>query len=331
VHSRASAPAKVNLSLLVGPLRADGYHDLFSVFVPIDLADELDFELSARGPGAPPPGARPGGARPVGSPGDLQVRCAGVAGESNLAARALRALDRATCWALSGTVTIQKRIPMGAGLGGGSSDAAAALRAGAAALAEAGGPDLDAETLRAVARTVGADVPFFVGGRPAMARGIGDLLEPLSLPVLDIVLVFLREHLSTRRVYDTFDSLCAPEEPNAFEQRAVEAERLWRRLSHGWDAGEIPPGGVVEQIAALLENDLETASFSLLPFLQTTRQAMLDEGAPAVLMSGSGSTLFTVCRSGDEAADLARRLSARGMSARVAKTGARFERGPDLP
>jgi 4-diphosphocytidyl-2C-methyl-D-erythritol kinase len=87
----------------------------------------------------------------------------------------------------------------------------------------------------------------------------------------------------------------------------------------------------VEQIAALLENDLETASFSLLPFLETTRQTMFDEGAPAVLMSGSGSTLFTVCRSGDDAADLARRLAARGMSARVAKTGARPERGPDLP
>lgn len=344
MHTRVSAPAKVNLSLLVGPPRTDGYHELFTVFVPIELVDELDFELSVREAGAGPPGAwppatrsdgRPPGARPRARPGGrrghLRVRCAGIAGEYNLAARALRALEHETGWSIDGTVAIEKGIPIGAGLGGGSSDAAAALRAGALALIEAGGPELDTQTLRAIARTLGADVPFFLGERPAMARGIGDVLEPLRLPDLDVVLVFLKEHLSTRRVYDAFDSLPALESRGAFDERATKAEALWRMLSRDWHAGQVLEGAVAARIAALLENDLERASYSLLPLLGEMRQVMLREGASAVLMSGSGSTLFAVCHSADEAADLARRLVARGLSARPVKTGAGTGCCPDLP
>jgi 4-diphosphocytidyl-2-C-methyl-D-erythritol kinase len=323
VHLRVSAPAKVNLSLLVGPGRADGYHELFTVFVPIDLVDELDFELGSRGPG--------GGSLGAQAPGRLQVQCAGVAGESNLAARALRALEQATGWTIDGTVAIEKGIPVGAGLGGGSSDAAAALRAGALAVGEAGGPVLDAGFLRAIARTLGADVPFFLGGRPAIARGIGDILEPLRLPNLDVVLVFLDKHLSTPRVYGAFDSMSAPEDPGAFEQRAAEAEALWKGCARDWDAGLIPEGEVVARITTLLQNDLERASLRLLPLLGETRRVMIEEGAPVVLMSGSGSTLFAVCRSGEEAEDLARRLAVKGLSARATKTGVGAGWGPDLP
>jgi 4-diphosphocytidyl-2-C-methyl-D-erythritol kinase len=323
VHLRVSAPAKVNLSLLVGPGRPDGYHGLFTVFVPIDLVDELDFELGSRGPGGGSPGAQ--------GPGRLQVHCAGVAGEANLAARALRALEQATGWTIEGAVAIKKGIPIGAGLGGGSSDAAAALRAGALAVGEAGGPALDAGFLQAIARTLGADVPFFLGGRPAIARGIGDILEPLRLPNLDVVLVFLNEHLSTPRVYDAFDSMGAPEDPGTFEQRAAEAEVLWKGFACHWDAGLIPEGEVVARIAALLQNDLERASVRLLPLLGEARRVMMREGASVVLMSGSGSTLFTVCRSGEEAQNLTRRLAAKGLSARAARTGVGAGWCPGLP
>jgi len=327
VHLRVSAPAKVNLSLLVGPRRADGYHELFTVFAPIGVVDELEFELIARPPDARPRGARPPGARSGGRRGDLHVRCAGAAGESNLAARALRALENATGWTIAGIVTVEKGIPIGAGLGGGSSDAAVALRAGVQAVAEAGGPIPDDASLRAIAREVGADVPFFLNARCSIGRGIGDVLEPLRLPILDIVVVFIARHLSTPRVYKAFDVQAAEEDFESFVRRAEEAGALWKRLARDWDGGAIAEGAVATRVAALLQNDLEKASFSLLPLLEQTRKAMLERRAPGVLMSGSGSTLFAVCRSGDEAEDLARRLGAAGLSARPTTTGW----GPDLP
>ena len=306
------APAKLNLSLLVGPGLEHGYHELFTVFVPVDVYDQLEFDLEARPPGR----------RPAGRIGDLQVQCAGVPGHSNLAGQALRALEHATGWTIEGTIAIEKGIPIGAGLGGGSSDAAAALRAGAAALAEAGSPALDAAALRAIARTVGADVAFFLTARPVMARGIGDVLQPIQLPDLYVVLVFLNEHLYTSHVYGAFDSMGPSEDSGAFEQRATEAEALWKGCARDWEAGLIPEGEMVARVAALLQNDLERASLRLLPLLGEARRVMMAEGAPVVLMSGSGSTLFAVCRSADEADDLARRLAARGLSARPTRTGA---------
>lgn len=125
MHGEAKAPAKVNLSLLVGSAGADGYHEIFSVFAPVDLFDKLTLDLTARPSGE--------------GPGTLSVECETAPGEDNLVTRALRSLERATGWAIEGRVGITKAIPIGAGLGGGSSDAAAALRAGAEAIVAAGG------------------------------------------------------------------------------------------------------------------------------------------------------------------------------------------------
>ena len=155
MHLSTPAPAKVNLSLLVGPRRADGYHELFSVFAPLDLHDRLSFTLSL--------GAA------AQRPGELTLDCPTLdAGadpdpERNLAVRALRALEGAAGRAISGSVRIEKNIPVGAGLGGGSSDAAAALLAGARLLAEEGGVVLAPEVLHSLAVSLGADVPFFLG------------------------------------------------------------------------------------------------------------------------------------------------------------------------
>src|SRR3990172_9334358 len=116
---RERAAAKVNLSLLVGPMRPDGYHELLSVFSPIDLYDDLALSLT------PGPAAE--------TPGNIEVVCPGVAGE-NLVTRALRAVEAAGGVSIRGKVDIRKGVPVGAGLGGGSADAAAALRAAATAL-----------------------------------------------------------------------------------------------------------------------------------------------------------------------------------------------------
>ena len=156
------APAKVNLCLLVGPKNEEGFHELFTVFAPIDLYDTLDIKLKAR--------------PAEGSAGDLKVKCRAAEGESNLAFKALKMLEAETGWAFDGRIEIEKRIPVGGGLGGGSSDGACALLAGVEALSEAGGPVLDYEQQVAMARKVGADVAFFLKARPAIGRGIGEIL-----------------------------------------------------------------------------------------------------------------------------------------------------------
>lgn len=284
-------PAKVNLCLLVGPKDETGYHEVFTVFAPIDLYDELEFSLEAQAA--------------LGTSGALQVDCITAPGEKNLATQALRALERHSGWALSGRVVIHKRIPYGAGLGGGSSDAAAALVAGSQAIVEAGGPALGRDDLSVIARGLGADMAFFLDPLPAMGRGIGEVLEPLELPRLRLVLVTFDRMLATARVYRSFDSLRPLATKAFFDHRALQAEARWREVK---DAA---------QVARLLENDLEQASFHILPSLADERDLLLREGALGALMSGSGPTLFAPCDSRAAANDLAERLVARGLRARV--------------
>ncbi len=286
------APAKVNLALLIGPKEETGLHEVFTVFVPVDVYDELEFALEAKTGGE--------------SPGELRVECRTANGEANLAAQALRSLERLTGWRFSGRVTIHKSIPVGAGMGGGSSDAAMALLVGVDALAEAGGPVPDEARLRALARQLGADVPFFLDPFPAIGRGIGEFLAPLDLPEFSMVLVFFDRQLSTARVYRTFDAMRPGETQVVFQFRANQAEKRWRQLV---DAS---------QMARLLENDLEQASFSLIPSLGVDREIVAREGALGAIMSGSGPTLVGVCESGEKAEELKDRMTIRGFSAQVA-------------
>jgi 4-diphosphocytidyl-2-C-methyl-D-erythritol kinase len=292
MHATKRAPAKVNLSLLVGPRDEAGLHELFTVFVPIDLYDLLECSLEARPAG--------------GFAGDLRVKCRAIEGESNLATKALRALERQTGWVFTGRVEIEKHIPVAAGLGGGSSDAAGALLAGVQALVEAGGPVPDRARLGALAREVGADVAFFLDPRPSIGRGIGEILEPIDLPELSLVLVSSDRHLSTERVYRAFDDAQPFENRSVFEFRAEEAEERWRQVTD------------VCQIARLLENDLEKTVYNIIPTLLTDREVIVREGAMAALVSGSGPTLFGLCASSDKAEQLAQRMAVRGFKTQIA-------------
>ncbi|OFW59858.1 MAG: hypothetical protein A2133_07435 [Actinobacteria bacterium RBG_16_64_13] len=285
-------PAKVNLCLLVGPREETGSHEIFTIFAPVDVYDQLDFALEAR----------PGEA----VAGQLRVDCRTAAGEANLATRALRALEKHTGWAFDGRLVIHKGIPVGAGLGGGSSDAAAALLGGVQALGEAGGPVPEQAELVALARELGADVAFFLEPIPSVGRGIGEVLEPVELPALPLVLVFFDRMLSTARVYRAFDTLRPGETQAVFDFRSGQAEKRWRQVE---DIGHA---------ARLLENDLELASFSLIPSLASDREVLAREGALAALVSGSGPTLFGLCESAAKAQELADRMAIRGFSARVA-------------
>jgi 4-diphosphocytidyl-2-C-methyl-D-erythritol kinase len=252
---RERAFAKLNLVLRVGPPGADGMHPLASLFASIDLADEVELREAPEGPD--------------------RVVCAGVEGE-NLAERALAAFRAALPDAELPpvVVTIHKRIPVAAGLGGGSADAAAVLRA-ANSLA---GEPLDADALRALAAPLGSDVPSQVEPAHALVTGTGERVEPLALPPLAALLVPQRRGLSTADVYAQFDRLALGREelaPGELRELAT---------------------GAPETLLAAAENDLQQATLSLRPELEDTLGALTGAGAGAALVAGSGPTcvgLFT--------------------------------------
>ncbi len=260
---RELAPAKVNLVLQVGARRADGLHDICSLFASLDLADELRFEEAERD----------------------EVVCHGVPGD-NLVSAALAAFRReAELPPLR--VTIDKRIPVAAGMGGGSADAAAALRA---ANAIAGEP-LTPAALRVLAAAIGADVPSQVEPRHALVTGAGEHVEPLALPEMTLVLVPAGEGLSTAAVY-------------------AEADRIHStRPQLDPDAVRTLAGAPLAALARGLENDLEAAALSLRPELARTLAALGEAGALAARITGSGPTAFGVFGSGSEAEAAARLLS----------------------
>ena len=248
------APAKVNLVLQVGRRRADGLHDICSLFAAVELADRLLVE--------PAPGAA----------GD-EVHCPGVEGP-NLVDRALAAF-RSAARAVDLPplrVTVDKRIPIAAGLGGGSADAAAALRA---ANTLAGDP-LEPGALRRLGATLGADVPSQVAPGHALVTGAGEHVEPIALPEIALVLVPSAEGLSTAAVYAEADRL-------ETTRPRLDPDGL-RRLA----------GAPLEELAARLENDLEPAALSLRPQLSETLAALREAGALAARITGSGPTAFGV-------------------------------------
>jgi 4-diphosphocytidyl-2-C-methyl-D-erythritol kinase len=239
-------PAKVNLYLKVLARREDGYHDLVTVMQPLTLADELRL-----------------------TPGEgLTLACQHPevpSGPQNLVWRAAEKFGAATRRNTQVHIELVKKIPVAAGLGGGSSDAAGTLLA----LNEFTGNPLDASTLHELATELGADVPFFLRPGPAVARGIGTVLSPLDLPPYWYVLLNPGLAISTSWVYGQLDldALAKPGAP----------------LPEAWD-GEHPERWVA--------NNLETVTLSRYPELRELLTGLSNAGARAQGMSGSGPTLF---------------------------------------
>jgi 4-diphosphocytidyl-2-C-methyl-D-erythritol kinase len=256
---RERAFAKVNLVLHVGPPGADGLHPICSLFASLDLADDVLVSEGSQG-------------------GDA-VLCAGVEGP-NLAERALTVLREALPGRLPALeVRIEKRIPVAAGLGGGSADAAAVLRAAN----ELAGFRLRPERLRALAASIGSDVPSQVEPGHALVTGLGEEVEPLSLPGMALVLVPGPEGLRTAEVYAELDRLDG-------HRRSLDPGRL-RRLATG----------PLEELAPAVENDLEPAALSLCPAIEPSLTALRGAGALAVTVAGSGPTAFGVFGAAEEA------------------------------
>jgi len=287
---RIEAPAKLNLCLFLGPRRGDGLHELCSLFEPLALADSLTVSAA----GEPAAGG--------GMAGRDEVVCAGVEGE-NLAARALAALRREGWDGPPLRIEIEKRIPVAAGLGGGSADAAAVLRL--AREAESAGlsrrrPGVRASgaaaipDLAGIAAELGADVPSQLDPALALVRGAGERVERLPTPAPHaVVLLPGGGGLSTAAVFAEADRL-------GLGRGEEELERLAAGLREAAGGGASPLA-----YADLLANDLEPAARSLRPDIGDALDALRGAGAPLAFMSGSGPTavgLFPDLTSAREAA-----------------------------
>jgi len=249
---RERAPAKVNLILQVGRPRDDGLHDICSIFASLKLADELTFVASDTGAD--------------------EVVCPGIEGP-NLVDVALRLFrERVDPGLPPLTVTIEKKIPVAAGLGGGSADAAAALRAAN----ELAGRPLDATGLRALGMELGADVPSQIDPRHALVTGAGEHVERLRLPTMGLLLVPSEDGLSTAEVYKEADRIESTRE-------ALDPAKL-RALA----------SGSLAALAAAVENDLQAAAVSLRPAVTEPVQELREAGALAAALSGSGPTAFGI-------------------------------------
>lgn len=271
------APAKINLTLRIGPLRPDRYHDLESLVVFASPRDRLELEpgplsISVRGP------------------------TAGQAGpdDDNLVIKAAKALAGAVPGLSLGAFALTKELPVAAGIGGGSSDAAAALRL----LAKLNGLAPDDPRLLAAARKAGADVPVCVDPRPRMMRGIGEILSaPLDLPLLWAVLVNPRIALPTKDVFAALDRSREGTDPAslAFEGSDPEARDEASLLAY----------------LARNGNDLEAPAIALQPLVGEVLAALRAlPGCRLARMSGSGATCFGLFPQADAAAAAQRLKSA---------------------
>jgi 4-diphosphocytidyl-2-C-methyl-D-erythritol kinase len=259
---RALAPAKVNLGLFLGPSReGDGRHELVTVMQSISLADELRLQAAA-----------PGAERD-------EIVCPGVPGapQENLAAQALQAFRAATGWrAPPLRLSIDKHIPVAAGLGGGSADAAGALRL--ARLASGLG---DEPLLRELAATLGADVPAQVAPGRWLASGAGELLQALPdpFPALELLVLASPAQLSTADVYAEADRLGLARERGELDHRREQMRRA------------LELGAPLPAARELLHNDLQAAAVSLSSAIAGTLGEMREAGADETLVSGSGPTV----------------------------------------
>lgn len=247
------APAKINLWLEVIRKREDGYHDLSSLMLPVDIHDDLEV--------TPSPGA---GIRLRCDPGGLPRD------RNNLAWRAAESFFELMGEAAGVDLLLRKRIPVGAGMGGGSSDAAAVLLA----LEELFPGRVSRERLHEAAARLGADVPFFLDARPALATGIGERLEPVAgVPPYPLVLIKPAVEVATAHVYK-----------NLRLTRGSSRIKLRAFMDRPWDLQDV------------LENDLESVTVSEHSELREIKGWLLDQGSLGALMSGSGPTVFGVFR-----------------------------------
>ncbi len=259
VH-RVKAPAKLNLRLKITGRRPDGYHELVSLMVPIDLFDLLELRV-------------------IGKRG-IELSCEGFrvpASENNLAYQAALSFLSKARIEQGVSIKLTKHIPVAAGLGGGSSDAAATLLT----LNEIWSQPFSLSELHAIAVQLGADVPFFLHSKPSLATGIGEILEPVEKwPKLWYVIVTPPVQVSTSWVYGHLK----------LELTRGEYDYIVKFLK-----------SVPFAVSAILENDLEKVTSTRFPVIATIKEFLVNAGAEGALMTGSGPSVFGVFSSLNQA------------------------------
>lgn len=263
------SPAKVNLTLEILGLRPDGYHEIRSIIQPVSLFDEVSIDLED-GSG-------------------IELESSGISvpqGKDNLAWRATELFLKESALEHKVKVHIRKNIPLGAGLGGGSGNAAAVL-IGLNRLTKA----LSEEKLFKIAPTIGADVAFFIRSQTAVMEGVGDRISVIrDFPDFHYVILCPNIHTSTELVYKKWDELNFDNQ-NIKENSETDYDEIIKQFS---DMKIAPP----------LHNDLEEAAINLHPEIRSFKEILVSLGLESVLMSGSGSSVFALFRSEDEAIEI---------------------------
>lgn len=277
---RITAYAKVNLALEILGKRADGFHEIRSVMQSISLADDLLIEEAD----------------------ELTVECElpELAGESNLIAAAAKALANLSRRHPGARISLNKGIPVAAGMGGASSDAAAAL----VGLARLWGVDLPATELAQLAASLGSDVPFFLAGGTALVSGRGDLVEPLPDAQPSWLILLSPGHTLANKTAALYRHITP-----ALWTSGARTQRMADAIARG---GPLTPD--------LASNVFSQVAIELFPTILAYEEAMLDAGASAVHLSGSGPTLFSLFATEPDARTVARRVQARGFKPFVART-----------
>jgi 4-diphosphocytidyl-2-C-methyl-D-erythritol kinase len=274
------APAKINPVLEVLGKRPDGYHELALVFQTIGLYDELTFEKAKEGV-------------------SFETSASLPADDSNLVVKAAKLFHEEVLRGKGGVrVHLNKVIPIAAGLGGGSSDAAATLKR-MDALFET---QVGEKKLQAMAAQLGSDVPFFLSGGTALGRGRGEQITPWEPgPEIPLILVKPKEGLSTPAVYQSGKALIT------LGEKAQGFKDLLREKN-------------LRKIAGALFNGLEPATFFLMPEVKLIKEELLAAGVLGALVSGSGPTVFGIAPTVEAAAAIGRKLEGNGRTVIVTKT-----------
>lgn len=257
------APAKINLGLELLGKRSDGFHEINTLFLPTTLCDILEVSENE----------------------ELILECSqlpDILPENNIVMKAADALRRATGTNLGAFIRIEKNIPHGAGLGGGSSDAAVALQA----LNDLWQTCLSDDELRSIAAQIGSDVPFFISKTTALGRGRGEQLEPTEV-AFDYGIVIVQPNIAVSTAWAYKSAV-----PAVFRSEPAHYDKIIR---------EMPVGEWRNHIF----NDFEQGVFRFYPQIAEAKQALYEAGADFALMSGSGSCVFGLFANTDIAARIA--------------------------
>ncbi|MBN1903496.1 MAG: 4-(cytidine 5'-diphospho)-2-C-methyl-D-erythritol kinase [Deltaproteobacteria bacterium] len=255
------APAKINARLEITGKRGDGYHDLFSIMIPVELFDHIHIKIN--------------------DSGQISLKSSGFLvpdDPSNLVYRAAKLFfNRAKIEKNGVEIVLNKKIPVAAGLGGGSSDAASTILA----LNELYSLPISENDLLQLALSLGADVPFFIRAEPSIATGIGEILEPIdNWPQFWYLLITPRVEISTAWVYQNYK----------MELTSNEYDYIRKSLKNG---------DIV--IKDILKNDLEKVTCRSFPLISALKRRIMDAGAEGAMMSGSGPSVFGVFKSREKA------------------------------